>query len=427
MADDEEGIGEMQIEKIFSKSILENGMAIMLTKMSLSVSSLIITILMARQLGPEPMGVFAIVMGLFTIVQYISILGYDTVVVREIAKAPEQGSWLIQQGVVLGLMASLIGIPVMLMAGTILSYSFPVKVSLLLSSISLLPSFLNVLAESIFIGLKKARIAVTAAFVRESTWLVLSVGALAMSQDINLLIGAFVISRFVGVAMFIFFLHQEGLRWPNVIHWDKLLGLRHVLPTFLCINVANNLLQELDVIILSKFVPVADVGYYSVAKKILRVSFIIIFGLIMALFPVIVETLHKAHDSVVRCFEEYTLRVLYLSCLIAVTVFFLVGPLIGLVLGQGFTPSIALVQALIWKIIPLSLSFLWSRFLIAANHQSRDMLALAMGLGVYLVTSILWVKQWGIIGMVYADLLCIGLLAFLHFMFTDRAVLRRMP
>ncbi len=413
----------MIIPKIHSGSFFENSFSILLTRMSLSCSSLIITIFIARNLGPGPLGLFSVAMALCTIFQYLSILGYDTIVIREIGKDQDQGSWLIKNGILLGVLSCAVGAVLMAIIGNILNYSPLIMKSVYLSSLVLFPCFLNVLGENIFIGLKKARFAFYTALVRETAWLVLGVWWLSLSHDINAVIGAFIVSRMVGVVFLAYLLQQEKISWWGdfqVFKFKEILGL---IPAFFLINLLSNLLLEVDVVILSKLVSVEDVGFYNVTKKILRVSFILIFSMVSASFPTIVETLHKNHKMIYSYFARLSFLMLIVSFSIATSVYFLAHTLINLFLGAAFLPTVKFIQVLIWKIVPLSLSFLWSRFLIAANQQNKDVVALMIGLPLFFVLSIVFVKEWGTLGMAYADILTLICLAFIHLHFVKRTVL----
>jgi len=414
----------MAILRIRSGSIFENSSSILLTKMSLSFSSMIITVFMARKLGPDQLGLFSVAMGLCNIFQLISILGYDSIVVREIAKDQNKGGLLIQNGVVLGIISSAVGAFLMGFVGRSLNYSPIIIKSVYLSSIVLFPCFLNLLAENIFIGLKKARYAFYNAIVREMTWLLLSVCWLSMGKDYNAVIEAFIVSRIMGVILLAFFLRREQIHWWKGFHWHGFKETINLIPTFFFINLSSNLLLEIDIIILSKMVPVADVGFYSVAKKILRGGFMLIFSMISALFPSIVENIHQSRSHILFYFKKLTLRMFIINFSIATVVCILAHTIIILFMGHAFIPSVRFIHVLIWKIVPLAFVFLWSRFLLAANQQNKELLALMTGLPLFLITSVLFVRMWGAVGMAYADVLTISLLALIHLYFVNRTIFR---
>ena len=410
------------IFKIKSGSFFENSSSILLTRMSFSCSSLVIAIFIARNLGADQLGSFSIVMGLCAIFQYISILGYDTVVIREIAQDQNKGGWLIGQGIMLGVLSSSAGVLLMGLSGKLLNYPPAIMTSIMISSMVLLPCFLNVTAENIFIGLKKARYAFYTALIRESMWLFLSVWGICIDHHINVVIEAFIVSRIAGVVLMAIFLRRENILWWKNIHWQGLKEIFGLIPAFLVINLLSNVLLEVDVIILSKLVPVADVGYYNVAKKILRVSFILIFSMVSASFPLIVETMQKTQQQVLSYFKEISFRMLLVSLAIAAIIFVLAHALIGLFFGSAFIPTVRITHVLIWKIVPLGLAYLWSRFLMAANQQNKDVIALMIALPLFLFIGTIFVKWWGTIGLAIADVLTLSILASIHLYFVNQTI-----
>jgi len=403
-------------------SFFENSRFIFLTKTSLTCSTLIITILIAQKLGPDQLGVYSIAMGFYAIFQIMSMMGYDAVVVREIAKDQNKGDWLLGHGIVLGVFSSIIGAVLMGIAGRFLNYSPSIMKVIATLSIVLFPSFLNLLAETVFIGLKKAGFAFYTAIIREAVWLLLSMWWLSMGQGINAVLYAFVISRVIGVGLLVFFLHRERIFWWKNFHWIGFKEMVGLIPTFLMINLLSNLLMEVDVILLSKLVPVAEVGLYNLAKRVLRVSFTMVFSIVTAMFPVIVETMHKKRKEIFLCFNGFSFRILMISSIIAIFVSIFAHAIITVFLGPAFIQSVGYIHVLIWKIIPLSLGLLWSRFLIAANQQNKDLLALIIGLPMFLGLGILFVRVWGVIGMAYADILIFICIALCHLFFVNRTI-----
>ncbi len=409
--------------KNISGSVFENSVAILLTRMSLSCSSLIITILIARRLGSDELGYFSIAMSLCTIMQFISMMGYDTIILREIAKDSMKGGRFIQHGVVLGVFSSVIGMVLMAIIGKMMNYTPVIMKSVYISSIVLLPAFLNVLCETVFIGLKKAKYAFFTAIIREFSWLLLSIMWMNEASGIYAVIWAFIVSRIIGAGFLFYFLNKQNMAWCEYFDWVDLKKVIKLIPSFVAINVLANVLLEADIIILSHFAPAADIGFYSVTKKILRVSFILIFSVVTAFIPIIVETIHRNPAMVYSCLRRYSFRVLLLSGGIAMVVYAFSRSIVMMTLGLGFMPSVILVHILIWKIIPLGLSFLWSRFLMASNHQNKDVFALSVVLPIFLVSSVLCVKKWGVVGMACADIASMSILAGLHLYFVNRWVL----
>lgn len=413
---------KVSILKSVPGSFSGNSFFILLTKMSFSFSALIVTIFIARKLGVYQLGVFSIVMGFYAIFQVFSIMGYDAVVIREIAKDQNKGGRIVQYGIVLGIFSSAVGACLMGIAGKFLNYSPIVMKIIYTSSYVLFPSFLNLLAETVFIGLRKPRFSFYTAIIRDMAWLLLCVWWLSIGQGIVAVIKALIVSKIIGVALFIYFLQREAVLWREDFHWTGFKEIIRLIPSFLLINLLSNLLLEADIIILSKLVPLADVGLYNVAKRFLRVSFILMLSIVSSMFPVIVETVHKKQNKILSCFNELSFRIFMISIVIAVIVLILARTIITVFLGNFFILSVSYIHVLIWKIIPLSLALLWSRFLVAANQQNKDVLALTLGLPLFLGLGILFIREWGVMGMAYADILTFICLALTHLYFVNRTI-----
>jgi len=397
----------------------------MLTKISVPAASFLVIIVMARQLEPAAIGHFSIAMALYALFQFISLLGYDNIVIRDVAKDPTKSGLLIQNGLILGVLSSLLCAGCMVLASHFLHYSAPISKSIYLTTLIVFPAFVNVLAETLLIGLRKAQYAFYGSALRESLWVVLSLWWLPIYQSVDAIILAFLTSRIAGV-LFFFFLFKRH----EISLWEKSDGvffkeLLKIIPVFILINIFANILLESDVIILSQLVSVEDVGFYAMAKKILRIAFIVIFSVVTALFPIIAAAVNEPPGKLSRYFNSFSLRIFILAGLTVVFVYFFASHIVTLFFGAKFIKSADILQVLIFKVIPLSLSFLWSRFLISAHLQNKDVFALSMGLLTFVGLGIFWTQHIGYFGMALADITACTILALIHFYFVRQLLLRR--
>lgn len=404
--------------------IFENSSYILLTKACYSFASFLVISFMAIKMGPNQVGMFSIAMGLWGIFQLLSVLGYDVIVVREISKDKKLGERIIQHGLVLGFFSSFVASWLMIITGHLLNYSPGIMKSVCLSCWILLPYYINLLGENIFIGLKKARFSFFAAFARETVWVGLSVLSITKGMGYDSVILAFLISRIVGMLLMSYFFQLEGIFWWKNFHWLGIQETIALIPTFFFINSLTNFLGEADVVILSKLVPVVDVGLYKVTKGVVRVSFMSIYSIITSYFPNIVEAMRKPRHQILSYFNTITFQILVFSLLITVTIGCLARTIIMKFFGIHFIVTINLIHILIWKIIPLGLVYLWSRFLLAANQQSKELLSLVISVPIFIFAGIMLVKNLGIVGMAYADISTLIVLALINLYFVNRTLFK---
>ncbi len=397
---------------------LANAGGVFLSRMTMPVASFVVLIAMTQALSPAQLGHFSIVMGLYALFQFISVLGYDNLVIRDVAKNPACASDLIGNGLLLGAAASFICALVMVILGYLFHYPPDVIKSIYLAVLILFPAFINSLAEAVFVGLKKSLVAFYGAALREGFWVVFSLWGLWVFKNVDTVIWAFFASRMLAAGAFFYLFKREKVAIAKKFNHVHLKSLVRVMPVFIGINVLSNIFFESDIIILSMFVTMADVGYYSVAKKVVRVGVIVFFSIITALFPLISEIMQGPRERWNGYFKKSSLKILAVVLLIVLPLYSFAGFIVKIFFGEKFFASIMILQIILWKMIPLSLSFLWSRFLISGDRQNRDLIAVSVGLVVFLCLGILGTKFLGTKGMAMADVTAVSILALLHLYFT---------
>ncbi|MHC4122179.1 MAG: hypothetical protein ACYSSI_01285 [Planctomycetota bacterium] len=86
--------------------------------------------------------------------------------------------------------------------------------------------------------------------------------------------------------------------------------------------------------------------------------------------------------------------------------------------------SVGILHILICSLIPLSISFLLSRILIAANYQNKDLYALTIGLIVSIISTVILTFRFGYFGTGVAVLISMTVLSVLHYFMVRRYVFR---
>jgi O-antigen/teichoic acid export membrane protein len=401
------------MSKTKSRPFIYHTTMIMLNRVSVSFFSFLVTVMIARQLGAVALGSFSIVMGILAVFQFLSVMGYENIIIRDIAGHHKRSRQLMSNGAVLGIISSLICAGLMITIGKVFQYSEGIFRLICFSTLILLPNFLNTISETLLIGLKKPQVALYASAIRDVIWFGLSFWGIHHFKNIDCVVVAFFISRVVALFIYLYLFAREKIGLVARPQWK---GLSY-LQSFIFINIFSNVLMEIDIVILSKFASVAEVGFYSIAKKIIRVSFILLFSMTTASFPIISEAMGQGMEIVRSQFRMFSQRVLWISLALAIAIFGLSPFIIQIFFGKGYQPAIEIIHILIWRIIPLGLSFLWSRFLIAAHQQDRDVQALVMGFLIYVGVGIVLLKNYGYLGFAASDVIAITALALIHFLF----------
>jgi len=395
--------------------VLKNSVAILGSRVIIPLAFFVQSLVVARLLGPEGLGHFAAIMSVYLIFFLLSGMGLENLLLRDVAREPEKAGEYFSHALLLGVLSSLGCALMMVATANLLGYSAEIRHHLLWLTLVLLPGFVNLIAELLFIALHKAGHAFWLALVRETLMLALSVLWLLDGWGLHGVIVAVLVSRVVGAVLSIVLILRLGARFSSRLQPAFFRRFVTLIPPFLLINLLSNLLMEVDIIILSKLLPAAEVGYYMVAKKLVRAGFLLVFSVVTALFPDITQAFQRKDPRFGRLFESLGWKILWGSSALAFAIFLVSDWAVLLTYGSEYGVAATLIQMFSWVLVPLSLSFLLSRFLIIGNQQNKDLIALFIAVLVLITTGIAFTRHWGASGMVGAMLLSLSLLCLLHF------------
>jgi len=148
---------------------------------------------------------------------------------------------------------------------------------------------------------------------------------------------------------------------------------------------------RIDVVMISVVQGTTAVGFYSVAYTLSEASCVVPSMLIAALFPVL-SRLHRTSKMSFRDTCAQSMRyLLYLALPMAFFVTLWAKPIVPLLYGASFGPSVAALQILIWAAAIMYVTQVLGNAFLAANLQKLNMklmgfqAALNIGLNVFLI------------------------------------------
>jgi O-antigen/teichoic acid export membrane protein len=401
------------------KALGKNSLSISASRVVQGAAFLGLSVLIARMAGANALGMYALAMSLYSIAEFISTLGMDNYLIREFARERGRGAVFVSNSAFIGIVSSGLCLILLALAAVLLGYPRETRELVWLTGLILWPAFMNYVFETSLIAAHRSADLLAVTALRESV--MLAGAALAFLSGLGLggVLAAIALSRVVALY---FFSLKTGIPFAVRRDWPFIKEFLRSIPVFFFIALASILFMELDIIILSKTMNTHVVGLYSVSKKMLRVQLIFIYGLGMAILPVLSGAFHAS---------PLRMRAMY-GPLLAKTVLSALGlwlggvlavpPLIRALYGEPFEGSAGIFLVVSCGLLPLSLSFLWSRFLIAAGRQDKDLIGIALGVVLLLGTGIVFSMTWGAKGMA-ASVACASLLmAVVHYVYFRRYV-----
>ena len=389
------------------KKYLDNTLWIMADKfLGLGVAFLI-TVVVARYLGPEDFGVFSYVISLVGLFAVAGHMGLAGLVVREIVNKPEERGLILGTTFILKLGSMILGYAALLLYG--FYYEGLGSVEFVL--IAVLGSTL--VLRSIDVIDYWFQSFVQAKYVAISNLIGLTFTSLAKLLFVFLGLGLsyFILANVLQVAalclaLLLFYFTKSDLSFK---HWSFSWGkakellsqgwLVYLGSIFAIINL------KIDQVMLKWYQGAEQVGIYAVAAQISEAWYFIPTAIVASFFPKLIELREKDN-------KQYQIRlqqlfdVLFLIALgVAIMVSLGGGLLIDVFFGPEYAASAGILVVHIWAAIFIFMRALFSRWILIEDALIFSLLTQGFGAIINVLLNYYWIQQYGALGAAYATLL----------------------
>lgn len=389
------------------KSILKNTLALAIPNVLNPIVSFVLVLAISRYLGVEGLGQFSLVLSYIGIFATLASLGLADLVVREVARRPDQAHEFLFNTGLFGTISSLAALVLMDIMVAVMGYEKQVVQAAFICSFSLVASTAITYLEAIFRSFEKAEF-VAFTYVVEN---IVRVGAcillLLSGYGIVALFVAVLASRiFAFVLMFGLYVRVMGMP-GGTLNRDMWRLLARESATFTSIAIFSTIHLSLDQIMLSKLKSVEAVGIYSAADRLLDMCRTLPLAFAAALLPFLTKEYSMGLDRL-RQLSIYSTRYLLLASLpIVAGTAILADDMIALIYGAEFSASGPVLRLHIFSLIPFSLVFFLAQLLIATDNQRVDLAINVVAAGINFVLNLLLIPILAELGAALATLITV--------------------
>lgn len=347
-------------------------------------------IVVARALGPEKFGVYALLFAVTEFLAAASGTGYTDYLTRETAREERLGWGLASQLVLLRIA---IAIPVAAMEVGILSlmhYPRVVLAETLWMALTLIPRSLSEAVQGVLRGIHqyKGYLAIELYFggslVAGAVLLYVRHGGVGFAIAAEILAAC---AAALGAVLFAAkFITSERV-WLSGAH------LLRKSAVFNAYSFVGSLYDRFDVVLLSKLAGDYSTGIYSVAYRALNMTQIFGYGVLYSLLPALSR---DAGSSAERRRLENAMGVLLSTAFVVVLVTMIFAdPVVRLVLGPRYAEAASALKILIWAVILRYLNCALNIALLATGREKVFVATSLICLGVNLFGNIALIPLFG--------------------------------
>ena len=399
----------MSVARKIAYSAVVNAVA----KVASTVLALVAIGFITRYLGTDGFGKYSIALAFFAFFGAVADLGLYSVATREISRRGAHAKHIMGNVFSLRLLISFFVLLGSFFVVWFLPYDHEVKIAILLSSLG----FLFSSSYSVLNGIFQKNLVMDRVAIVELGGKVLQVTLVILVVVFNLGFLA-IMWAFVANMIFNFF----GVYWASrkfltftlgrdIVFWKKF--LKESLPMGVS-AIVTFVYFKFDVILLSFFQNSDAVGIYSGAYKIIEnIVFFpaMMVGLVLPLLSEhIFEERKKFEFLANKLFKIFALLVFPL----VVGVWFTAQEIMLIVGGEGFLPSGAVLQTLIFSLACIFFAQIFNAILLVGNQQKKLMYVLGMCALLNVLVNLFVIPRYSYVGAAFTSVItefCVMLLS----------------
>src|SRR3990170_835314 len=368
-----------------------NSLWLLLARVGTQALSLVFTIAVARGLGQAGFGQYALIAAVIFLGNVLTTFGMDTLLLREIGRIRRTGSPMMAAGLWLQLILSALLVGSLLIGvGFLPGKTQETQLALKIAAFSLFPlAFYTIFSAALrafermdlFLLLNLA-----AGFMQTcGAWLVLRAGGGVLGLAVLLLVSQTLMAILAGMLCT---RRLPGFSFPWSASREGLLAALRLGWRFALLAWLGVLAQRVGLVLLSFLAGDGATGQFAAAARVVEALKTGHYAILGALFPALSRLQYDEQHlggavrrkAIENASRRAFLPLLVLSFMLALIMTFLAGPLTAFLFGADFAASAPALEALIWILLPYTVSAVISLDLVTAGRETVVVLALAISL-----------------------------------------------
>lgn len=405
-------------------SVFKNTLALSVPNVLNPFISFVLVLVISRHLGVRGLGQYSLVLSYMWIFNTLAALGLGDLVVREVARKPDDAHKFLFNAGIFGSISSLVAMVAMDALVAAMGYDREVLHASFVCSLSIMTSTAMVYMEAIFRSAEKAQYVALTYVLENLLRVIVCVWLLLHGYGIVVLFTAILGSRVFGfVVMSCLYVKRFGVPHGK-LNLDVWRILTKQAPTFTSIAIFSTIHLSIAQIMLSKLQSMEAVGIFSAADRLLAICKTLPVAFSSALLPFFAKQFATGADEL-RKLSIDSLRWLFVGAFpVVVGISILADSIITLIYGQKFSSAGTVLRFHILSLIPFTVDYIQAQVLIATDNQKVDLMINIAAAMLNTVLSFLLISHFGVMGAVVAPLSTIIIVNNLQYMYIRRNLFR---
>lgn len=376
-------------------SIVRNSVALMAVGLLAKGMGLVIAVLIARFLGPSAMGMFALLFSIALLLEYITPLGLQDVLLRDVAAHPRARIRLWSQASRLAFAASLVPAAAFLVAAYLYREDPSLRNSLLALAAGMPCSAMALVAQSVLQGMEKILYITWTTFLTRVVSLIALVLMLMQGMGVESAFISRVMFQATSAALFVWMILRDPPLPADTAHPG--MALARTLP-FAANRVLTESTTRAPLLLLPILFTFADIGIFDAADRIRLTLGIMVAVATTAIMPALSRAFAGGSDDR-HALVSYSVKYVcvILSCA-ALAISILADVIVRILYGPQFAASGLLLQVLIWTQVLVATDAVLKQTMIANGREKAVVFRALAGLAALAALVLGLGHQFGLLG-----------------------------
>lgn len=405
-----------------ARSIIKNSSLLFLARVANLAATFAIGLYLARFSGVASYGEFSFVMTYFFIFSTISSLGLGTITSREVAKHPERLGGYFHDAGAIAFVSSLIGLIVMVSVSFCFDLSREGRSGFYLLTLSLIPSTLIYLWESLLITVEKNGTIIVVQSVEAFLKVVLAYLVLESGFGLVGLMAVFLATRLLAAGLYLPVLRRVVKGAPAGVGSTSVQLILSSVPTFAALYIFSVLFSKIDLVMLSLLKDFHDVGIYGAAYKLLEISFLLPTCVVTVIFPVLSRCASEAPETIGRTSRRAALYSALAFVPVVIGALIFADKIVYLLFPKEFAASVLPFRILIVTLGLYMVDQIFAHTLVAMNYQNTNLKVLISGTLVNIAVNLALIPRYSYLGASVATLVSMTFVACAHCYWVNKLV-----
>jgi O-antigen/teichoic acid export membrane protein len=374
--------------------------------------SFFVGVYIARYLGPANYGLLNYVISFVGLFGFLSSLGIDSIISREIIKDHNKKEEIIGTGFYIKIFGSILAIISIFIVSILTTKDLFTLILIWIFSLNFIPQAFNII-EIYFQSQVLSKKVVTAQIISNIIAALLKIICIFLGKGIFWIIIIYILETSIFAIILLFSFKKFG-NYISKWKFNKKIAKQTLVDSWplMLSTVAINIYMKIDQIIIKNILGDGSSGIYAVAVKISEIWYFIPMLICISLFPAITKSIAINNNLFEDRMKKLYFLMFWLSLIITTITTILADPIIKKLFGNAYLESIPILKIYIWSTIIVFLSVAIGQYVISHNLTKIYFFYTALGAIINIILNIILVPKIGMSGSAIATLISYTIATF---------------